>query len=542
MLKGIPSTQGDSYPLNVTSFLKRCTTLFASQEIVHRDGAGTWQRTNYGEYGKRVKRLANAMGKLGIGAGTMVGVLDFNTLRHFELYFGVPAVGATFLQLNLRLGPADLEYVANHSSAKWIFVDEALVPLAEQLASKLYVDGWVVMSDKPSSQLSTTLPNAHFYEDLLEVASDEYDYPLIDETTAAYAGYTTGTTGRPKGVYYSHRSIYLHTLTSMATFKVGYDDVIMPVTPMFHVLSWGFPMLALASGAKVVLPGRFSAEDMSEVADALVREKVTLANGVPAIFAPVLEHYRGFAEAPDLTGVRLICGGSEPPLALMRGFAELTGGEVVHAYGASETTPIVTANMDLKPGLENLSFEEQWDLKRSQGMYAVGLELKIVDPEGTELPWDGKSVGELLIRGPWITESYHRLDDNDERFSGKWWRSGDVGYISESGYLKLTDRLKDVIKSGGEWISSIDMENAILDEPRVAEAAVIGIPDEKYQERPVAYVVPRAGQQLTADDIHAVLTDRFAKWQLPDQVIFAETLPRTSVGKLDKKALRKNWE
>lgn len=542
MLKGIPSTQGDNFPLDVTIFLERAIRLFPKQEIVYRTAEGRWDRTNYGEYGKRVKRLANALGSLGIGAGTMVGVLDFNTLRHFELYFGIPGVGATFLQMNLRLAPADIEYVADHSQAKWIFVDESLLPLAESLAPKVYADGWVVMSDKPASEIETSLPNVHFYEDLLEQASDEYEFPWVEETTAAYAGYTTGTTGRPKGVYYSNRSVYLHTLSGMATLEVGYTDTVMPVTPMFHVLSWGFPQMALAAGAKLVLPGRFAADDMGPIAEAIKDEGVTLANGAPSLFTPILEYFKSLPEAPDLTGTRLVSGSSEPPLSVMRGFEELTGAAVIHGYGASETTPLVSTNWKIKPELADLSDDEKWNLKRSQGIYVPGVEMKIVDPEGNELPWDGKSMGELLMRGPWIAESYHKQADNADRFADGWWRSGDVAVFNEFGYLKLTDRLKDVIKSGGEWISSIDMENAILDEPRVAEAAVIGVPDEKYQERPVAYVVPRAGEELTPEDIKAVLTDRFAKWQLPDEIIFTTEMPRTSVGKLDKKALRTDWE
>ncbi|WP_326957225.1 MULTISPECIES: long-chain fatty acid--CoA ligase [Brevibacterium] len=542
MLKGIASTQGDSYPLNTTTFLKRAARLFPHQEIVYRTADGGWARTDYGAYGKRVSRLANALGELGIGAGTMVGVLDWNNLRHFELYFGVPAVGATFLQLNLRLAPDDVEYVADHSQAKWIFVDESLLPVAEALAPKIYAQGWVVMSDRPASEIETSLPNVHFYEDLLAQASDEYDYPLIEETTAAYAGYTTGTTGRPKGIYYSHRSIYLHTLSIMAALKASYDEVVMPVTPMFHVLSWGFPQMALAAGAKLVLPGRFSAEDIGQVADALAAEHVTIANGAPSLFAPMLEHFRAQDEAPDLSSTRLISGSTEPPLSLMRGFRDATGADVIHAYGASETTPLVTTNWKLKPDMAGLSEAEQWDLKRSQGLYVPGIEVKVVDPEGNELPWDGKSMGEVLLRGPWITESYFKLDDSADRFLDGWWRSGDVGMFYENGYLKLTDRLKDVIKSGGEWISSIDMENAILDNPKVLEAAVIGVPDEKFQERPVAYVVTRKGEELTQEQVNEGLLGRFAKWQLPDQVIFTDELPRTSVGKLDKKLLRKDWE
>ncbi|MEV0984819.1 long-chain-fatty-acid--CoA ligase [Brevibacterium sp. NPDC049920] len=545
MLRGIPSTMGDNYPLNISSLLTHAATVFPDTEIVHRSIDGAWHRTDYGHMRRRVAQLAHAFDELGIGAGTMAGVLDWNQLRHFELYFAVPSVGATMLQMNLRLAPADLVYVVEHSQAEWVFVDESLLPIAEQLAQKeevrSTVKGWVVMTDKPSSEISTTLDNVHFYEDLLAGRPEEYDWQFIEETTASYAGYTTGTTGRPKGIYYSHRSMYLHTFGIMNALKMGYTDTVMPVTPMFHVVSWGIPQAAVAAGARVVLPGRFTADNIGDVAEALISEGVTVANGAPSLFAPILEYIKALPETPDLSRARLVSGATEPPLSLMKGFSDLTGAQIIHAYGASETSPVVSVNWQIKPDLGELSEAERWDLKRSQGLPVAGVEMKIADPTGVELPRDGKSVGEVFLRGPWITTSYHQLADNDERFHDGWWRSGDVGVITPAGYLKLTDRLKDVIKSGGEWISSIDMENGILDHPNVLEAAVIGVPDEKYQERPVAYVVPREGQDVTREDIAEVLGERFAKWQLPDQVIIVEELPRTSVGKLDKKLLRANW-
>ncbi|GAA4477833.1 long-chain fatty acid--CoA ligase [Enteractinococcus fodinae] len=541
MLTGIRSTMGDNIPLNIGALMKHAATVFPSTEIVHRRLDGSWSRTDYAATMKRINKLAHALDSLGIAAGSMVGVLDWNQLRHFELYFGVPSVGATMLQLNIRLAPSDLSYVVEHSDAKWIFVDESLLPVAEEIADKVDVHGWVVMTDKPSSEITTSLKNVHFYEDLLAGQPDEYEWQLIDENTACYAGYTTGTTGRPKGVYYSHRAIYLHTLGVISALKVDYLDCVMPITPMFHVLSWGFPQAAVGAGAKIVLPGRFTADNIGAVADALVEEDVTVANGAPSLFAPMLEHIRQLPKAPDLSHTRLVSGSTEPPLALMKGFAELTGANVIHGYGASETSPLVTYNWELKPELAELSEEEKWDRKRYQGVPILGVELKVVDSEGAELPHDGRSMGEVLMRGPWIATSYHNLADNSERFVDGWWRSGDVGVITPEGYLKLTDRLKDVIKSGGEWISSIDMENAIMDHPKVLEAAVIGVPDPKYQERPMAYVVGREGDPLSKDEVYEVLAERFAKWQLPDDVHLTTELPRTSVGKLDKKRLRAAW-
>ncbi|MCG7297737.1 long-chain-fatty-acid--CoA ligase [Brevibacterium sp. ACRRH] len=540
MLKGRASTQGDNFPLNLTTFLTRSVSVFPEREIVHRTIDGEWQRSNYAELGRRVKKLANVLGDLGIGPGSAVGVLDWNSLRCLELYFGIPAVAATLVQLNLRLAAHDLEYVVSHSGTETVFVDESLLPIAEQLAPKVYVKKWVIMTDKPSSEVSTTLDNVVFFEDLMAEASEEYDFEFVEENTAAFAGYTTGTTGRPKGIFYSHRSVVLHALNLCQILSVTEADTVMPWTPMFHVMSWGFPQSGVAVGAKMVLPGKFSANDIAEVAPALVTEQVTLANGAPAIFAPVLEYLKTLDNVPDLSRLRLVSGSTAPALALIKGFKEVAGANVIHAYGASETTPLVTANVRTKPG-STLTEDEEWDLKRSQGLPSLLVEMKIVDPTGEELPRDGKSAGELLLRGPWITESYYKLDDNSDRFMDGWWRSGDVGVIEPTGHLRLTDRLKDVIKSGGEWISSIDMENSILDNDKVLEAAVIGVPDPKYQERPVAYVVPRPGSTVTQDDVYATLSDRFAKWQLPDQVIITEELPRTSVGKLDKKLLREQW-
>lgn len=540
MLKGRASTQGDNFPLNLTTFLTRSVTVFPEREIVHRTIDGEWQRSNYAELGRRVKKLANVLGDLGIGPGSAVGVLDWNSLRCLELYFGIPAVAATLVQLNLRLAAHDLEYVVSHSGTETVFVDESLLPIAEQLAPKVYVKKWVIMTDKPSSEISTTLDNVVFFEDLMAEASEEYDFEFVEENTAAFAGYTTGTTGRPKGIFYSHRSVVLHALNLCQILSVTEADTVMPWTPMFHVMSWGFPQSGVAVGAKMVLPGKFSANDIAEVAPALVTEQVTLANGAPAIFAPVLEYLKTLDNVPDLSRLRLVSGSTAPALALIKGFKEVAGANVIHAYGASETTPLVTANVRTKPG-STLTEDEEWDLKRSQGLPSLLVEMKIVDPTGEELPRDGKSAGELLLRGPWITESYYKLDDNSDRFMDGWWRSGDVGVIEPTGHLRLTDRLKDVIKSGGEWISSIDMENSILDNDKVLEAAVIGVPDPKYQERPVAYVVPRPGNTVTQADVYATLSDRFAKWQLPDQVIITDELPRTSVGKLDKKLLREQW-
>ena len=540
LVKGLPSTHGDSFPLNTTTLLRHSVRTYPEQQVVFRTADGGWDRYTYADMYARVCRAANALVGLGAGPATVVGILDWNSKRHMELYWAIPGIAAVMLQMNLRLAPEDLGYVTTHSEASIILVDETLLPVAEALAAHgTQVSTWVVMSDRPMSEITTSLPNAVHWEDLMAAAEETYDWPLIDETSAYSACYTTGTTGRPKGVYYSHRGIYLHTLAEAAMIRMGSDDTVMLITPMFHGSGWGLPQAALFSAAKVVLPGRYVAEDTSALVDAMVAEEVTVANGAPAIFEPMLDYIRTLETKPDFSRARLLSGATEPSLSLMRGFHDETGADIIHAYGATETTPLVTINAGMKPSLRNsLSEEEQWDLKRCQGLLVNGVDIKIVDPEGNTLPNDGVTQGEVVMRGPWIIERYHKLDDDGDKFFDGWWRSGDAGTIRPDGYLKLTDRIKDVVKSGGEWISSIDMENAIVGHPQVREAAVIGVTHPKWQERPVAIVVQQPGADLTVADIHSVLEGRFAKWQLPDTVIFADQLPRTSVGKLDKKTLR----
>lgn len=541
MLHGRSATTGDDYPLNMISLFRYAAQTFPENTITHRDLNGAWHRSTYSEEFARIGRMAHALTEIGVGPGDTVGVLDWNSRRHLELYFAVPGLAATMLQLNLRLAAEDLAYVIDHSEADWVCVDESLLTVAENHRDASRVKGWIVMSDRPSGDVETTLPNVVYLENIMAKQPDDYPFEWVEETSAAYAGYTTGTTGRPKGILYSHRAMYLHSLATVASMTIGYNSTVMLLTPMFHVMCWGFPQSAVAAGARIVLPGRWQAKDVAVLGDALAAESVTVTNAAPSILTPLLEYYRSLPQPPDLTGLSIICGASEPALSMMRGFKEVTGADVVHAYGASETSPLVSTNRDLPPALRNLSEEEAWDIKRSQGIPMLGAEVKIVDLDGREQPHDGKSAGELLVRGPWITTSYVNRPDTEDSFSDGWWRSGDAGVIDRRGYIKLTDRLKDVIKSGGEWISSIDMENTILDHPDVGEAAVIGVPDETWEERPVAYVVPRDGASVTEQSIYDLLSTRFANWQLPDQIIISEQLPRTSVGKLNKRKMRADF-
>lgn len=545
IVKGLPSTHGDGYQLNTTNLLRHAVRTYPEQEVVYRAADGSWQRYTYADLYVRVKQAANVLRGLGVGPADVVGVLDWNSKRHFELSWAIPGIAAVMLQMNLRLVTEDLSYVTDHAEAQWILVDESLLPVAEKLAPHVpKVKGWIIMSDNALADIDTRLGDVFDFESLMAGASTEIDWPVIDETSAYSACYTSGTTGRPKGVYYSHRGSYLHAMAMAAAISMRREDTAMLITPMFHGQSWGLPHTVMWAAAKVILPGRYLAENTKMLVDAMIAEKVTVANGAPAIFQPMLDYIKTLDVKPDFSRTRLLSGATEPPKSLMRDYYQLTGAEVVQGYGATETTPLATMNMGVKPSLRcELGDDEIWDLKRFQGLPTSGIDILIVDADGNELPHDGESVGEVLIRGPWVIERYHKLDDDDNetRFLDGYWRSGDVGTIHPSGYLKITDRIKDVVKSGGEWISSIDMENAIVGHPLVKEAAVVGISHPKWQERPLAIVVPVAGAKLTCDDVIGCLKGLFANWQLPDNVVFVEELPHTSVGKLDKKVLRASY-
>ncbi|MDD5232347.1 MAG: long-chain fatty acid--CoA ligase [Syntrophales bacterium] len=545
IVNGFPSTMQDDYQLNMINIIRHATRCFGRQEIVTRKPGGLFRYT-YREAYERIKRLANALGKLGIGVGDRVGVLEWNTYRFYEMDFGIPGTGAVLLQLNLRLAPKDLVYVINHAGAKCIFVDETLVPLAEAIAPMCpTVKNFVVLTDKPLREVKTKLNPVHSYEELLAGAEPAYEWPDLDEKSAYACCYTTGTTGDPKGVYYSHRNVYLHSHAIALNAEISYRDCFFQIVPMFHANGWGTPQAATLAGAKLLFPGRYAVEDLAPLVDLWVQEKATVADGAPAIFLPMLRYIERMPVKPDLTGARLLSGATEPPVALMKGLYDLTGAEVIHAYGATETTPLVTINR-LKPWLQReLTEEQRWDIKRKQGYAVVGLDLKIIDESGKELPDDGKSVGEIVIKGPWITAKYFNAPGTEVQFTPDgYWRSGDAGTMDEEGYVKITDRVKDLIKSGGEWISSTDMENELISHPAVLEAAVTGINHPKWEERPLALLVLKEEfkGQVKFDDFLQHLGQKFAKWQLPDEILFIEAIPKTSVGKIDKKVIRQQYQ
>ena len=541
VVHGYPSTMQDDYQLSMGRLIRQAVRAYPDTEIVHRNSAGQWGRTTYRENFDRIERAAGAFAKLGVEVGDRVGVMDWNSLRHYELYWAIPAIGAVFTQLNIRLPEDDLRYVINDSQASVVVVDETLVPIVENIASQAKgVKTWVILSE---GQIDHNLPNAVYYEDLLADAQPLDSWPNISETSAFAAGYTTGTTGRPKGVFYSHRSQYLHTYNTAKDLSASVDDVIMPITPMFHVLSWGMVQVAVMVGAKLVLPGQFSAETLGEITGALTDEGVTVTNGVPAIFTPMFEVLKSKG-VTDLTGLRLLCGGSEPPASLIQNYQETFNAEVVHGYGATETSPIVTVNRVTEAMRERMSQEELNAYGSKQGKASVNIDLKIVDGLGNEVPADGETSGEMLLKGPWITASYHGMPEEElaDKFVDGYWRSGDVATIDAHGFIKITDRLKDVIKSGGEWISSIDMENAMIGHPKVAQAAVVGLEHPKWDERPFMLLVLRDGEDITKDEIHEHLRQRFADWQLPEEFEVVDQIPATSVGKIDKKVIRNQYQ
>ena len=545
LIKGFIVEQEENYQLNVINHMRQGIRNFAKQEIITRKDDGNLFRYTYYDAYERMKRLANALQSIGIKIGDRVGVLAWNHHQHFEIYYGLPGMGAVMVSLNLNLIPEELAYVINHSDAKYIIVDENLIHVAESIAPLCEtIEGYIIITDNHLSDLNTKLKPIFSYEKILAKSSPLFKWPYLDENSSYAACYTTGTTGKPKGVYYSHREVYIHTLMFTAKFSISVDDVTFQMVPMFHVLGWSIPQASAYAGAKIIFSGKWNLPDLKEITYLMVKEKVTISAAVPTVLMAMYEIIRKLDEKPDLTGARFLCGGSEPPITLMRGFWDESGGEIVHTYGSTEGLAIVTLNY-FKPWLKKeLSEEALWDLKKKQGTINSGIDIKIVDEEGNELPHDGISSGEILLRGPWITRTYYNSNRTKDSFTKDgFFRTGDAGCIDSEGYLKITDRIKDVIKSGGEWISSIDMENILMTHAGILEAAVVGIHHPKWEERPLALVVLREDfEHINESEVHQYLAKSFAKWQLPDKIIFVDSIPRTSVGKLNKKLMRMDYK
>jgi fatty-acyl-CoA synthase len=527
------------YPLTLQHAFNRAVRFFHKKEIVTQLDEGT-HRYTYGEWGKRTIQLANALRGAGFKEGERIATFGWNTYRHLELYFAIPCIGAVLHTLNLRLFADQLVYIINNAQDAVIFVDGDLVPLLEGIADQLpTVRQYVIMGGAPNA--TGKLQPSIDYETFIGDQPDTIEWPSFDEDTAAAMCYTSGTTGNPKGVVYSHRSIFLHSMAAAMTDGLGVSerDTILPVVPMFHANAWGLPHAGMMMGAKFVLPGRFM--DPGRIAHLISSEHVTLAGAVPTIWIGLLSAME--RQPIDMSSLqRIVCGGSAVPISLIEGLAR-RGLTIIQAWGMTETSPLASIcrlrsyQLDLPP-------EEQFRIRARQGTIVAGVDFRVVNMEtGQEVPWDDKTYGELQVRGPWIARAYYKDPATGEKFLDGWLRTGDVAVIDEDGIIQLVDRTKDLVKSGGEWISSVELESLIMGHPQVLEACVIGVPHPKWDERPIACVVPKpdfAGQ-LTKDDILDYLRPRVAKWWLPDDVIFVDAIPKTSVGKFDKKVLRSQY-
>jgi acyl-CoA synthetase (AMP-forming)/AMP-acid ligase II len=521
----------DDFPLTLAHLRRRMRDSHPFAEVVTLTDKGT-TRARFPEVSERVDRLARALQRLGVEPGDRVGTFAWNNQRHFELYFAVPCTGAVLHTLNIRLFQEQLSYIVNHAEDRVIFVDDSLVPVLEKVAPSLQsVSSYVVMGDGDAG----SLPNALRYEELLEEAGPGgFDYPELEERQAAALCYTSGTTGNPKGVLYSHRSISLHSTVTLAKDGTALSraDRVLAVVPMFHVNAWGLPYGAALAGADLILPDRFLSPE--PLAQLIASERPTLMGCVPTIYQGLQRYVEEHPEI-DLSSLNnAACGGSAVPRQMMKDFEERHGVRIFQAWGMTETSPVATY---CRP-TEREHDDAYWDDRAKQGRALPWVELRLVDAEGGEVPWDGTSTGEIEVRGPWIAARYFADDTEADKFASGWLRTGDIATVDERGFVQITDRSKDVIKSGGEWISSVELENEVMAHPAVLEAAVIAKPDERWAERPLCCVVVRDGASVSGDELREHLLGRVAKWWLPDEFAFIEEIPKTSVGKFDKKLLR----
>ena len=521
-------------PLLVSSILTHAARYHGDTEIVSQTVEGALHRYTYADASRRAQAMANVLGRLDVGPGDRVGTLAWNGFRHLELYYAVSGIGAVIHTLNPRLFPEQIAWIINHARDTVVFFDLSFLPLVEALAPQCpSVRHWIVMTDSehmPPRSASRLL----CYEDLLSAESPHYEWPDLPENTASGLCYTSGTTGNPKGVLYSHRSTVLHALACIQpdVMNLSARDVVLPAVPMFHVNAWGLPYSALMVGAKLVLPG--ASLDGASLHTLCDGEGVTLSAGVPTVWLGFMQHLQKTHSKPS-TLKRVLVGGSACPPSLMRAFDDEYGVSILHLWGMTELSPVGTVNT-LKAKHRVLPNAQRYDLLVKQGRPPFGIELKIVDDAGTSLPNDGKAAGDLLVRGHWVLDRYYESDHSPLREG--WFPTGDVANIDADGFLLITDRSKDIIKSGGEWISSIELENIAMSHPAIAEAAAIGVRHPKWDERPLIVAVRKPGNDATREDILAHYAGKIAKWSIPDDVIFVDELPHTATGKLSKLQLR----
>ncbi len=528
-------------PLLMSRILGRGAMLDPNVEVVTLTNDGTHRQTLEAT-AKRGARLAHALASHDIKVGDRIASFMWNNYRHLELYQAVPSMGCVLHTLNIRLSPNDLEYIINHAEDRVIFADEDLLPLLEPILDKIPTVELLVIA-RHGEGGESSFPNQVDYEDFIEGFADSFDWPVIDENAPMGLCYTSGTTGKPKGVMYTNRSTYLHTITESMTDAMALSgvDAICGIVPMFHAMGWGLPFAASMLGCKQVMPHRFM--DPARLVELMANEEVTISAGVPTIWQGVKAQIENNPDRYDLSNLtRLTCGGSAPPVSLMRWYAEELNIEMVQGWGMTETNPLGTLSRKIaKRSHLSLTEDQQFDNIAKAGLVMPGLEIEIFDEQWNPLPHDGEAVGELLIRGPWICSEYYN-DPQPEKFHDGWLVTGDVAKIDSEQYLIIADRSKDLIKSGGEWISSVDLENHIVALDGVAQAAVVAQPHPKWDERPVALVILVEGSNITGELILEHCAELFAKWQLPDDVIFVDTIPLTSTGKIDKKTIRAQLE
>ena len=527
------------YPLTLTHFFERSRRLWPQKRLATRVPGQPLFRYTYADFAERTLRLAGVLRELGVKKGDRVATLAWNSHRHLELYWAAPCSGAVLHTLNLRLAPQDLTFIINHAADSVIFADASLWPILEGIRDRIpSVRTIVIMRDAPEPRVPAALPE---YEALLAAASPLRRWPTLDETDAAGMCYTSGTTGNPKGVVYTHRAMFLHCLAQAMTdsFGISEDDTLLHIVPMFHANSWCLPFTAVMVGSTQIFAG--PNPQPRDICELVQQEKVTFTGAVPTVWIAVKELCE--KEGWDISSLRTIAiGGSAAPKAMQLAYRRQFGVTMSHAWGMTEMTPLGTIAR-LKSYMKQWPEDAQYEVRARVGYPSVGVDARIVDEEGRELPWDGASMGELQVRGPWVVSAYYDNPESAERFTADgWFRTGDVATIDAEGYVQITDRTKDLIKSGGEWISSVDVENLIMSHPKVLEAAVIAVPHPKWVERPLACVVPKPGQTLEPGEIVDFLRPRLAKWALPDEVLIIEAVPKTSVGKFDKKVLRERYK
>ncbi len=533
--------QMQSQPLLISSLIVHADRHHGEGEIVSRRVEGDIHRTTWAEVARRSRQVANALTSLKLNFGDRVGTIAWNGYRHLELYFGVSGSGHVLHTLNPRLHPEQLAWIINHAGDSVICFDMTFLPLVQAVAGHCpTVKHWVALCDAEALPADGKLPNLQSYEALLSAQSDQYVWPEFDENSASSMCYTSGTTGNPKGAVYSHRSTLLHAYAGALpdSLNLSARDAILPVVPMFHVNAWGIPYSAAATGAKLVFPG--PAMDGKSVYDLIEAEKVTMAAGVPTVWQMLLGHMQQQG-LKFSTLNRTVIGGSACPPAMIEAFNNQYNVDVLHAWGMTEMSPLGTV-CTLKNAQTGLPQEEQNKIRLKQGRAVYGVDMKIVDESGNELPWDGKTYGDLLVRGPWIIASYFKGEGGDPlQYDANglgWFPTGDVATIDADGFMQITDRSKDVIKSGGEWISSIDIENIAMAHPAVAMAACVGMPHPKWDERPIVVVVKKPDAEVSREDLLQFYEGRTAKWQIPDDVVFVESIPLGATGKMQKMALR----